>query len=143
MTIFLSFLGIILTVFLETSLIPLPFTLLLLFFLAIFTDGEWVFFLALFGGFLLDSLFFRAIGTTEMFFVIVLGILFAYRRKFEVKSLPFLAGISATTVIVYAFIFSLQNAFVMAFLSLLVVIAGYFSVLFWESKRTHKVSYSN
>ncbi len=78
-----------LVIILEGSFISIPFALLFLLFLVLKNREPWVFVLAFFSGFLLDSLYLRSFGATSIFFLIFLFAVTLYEKKFEIENLSF------------------------------------------------------
>ncbi len=89
----------------EATLWSLPLTLLLVVYFGITNRSNWIFFFALIAGMLVDSLTFRPLGVSSFFFLLTLGAIFLYGRKFETD--PILFGILFTTLasIVYVVVF--------------------------------------
>src|SRR5260221_3325196 len=108
----------------EEPRIGMPLTLLCLIALAIFLVKEWVFFLAVAAGILLDSLTFRFFGANALFFLVTIGTLFLYQKKFETHHMFFGVSFTILASSVYLLLFE-QEYFVssllcITFLSLLV-----------------------
>lgn len=92
-------------VLLEVTFIPLPLTLLALIFFGIYQRRPWIFFLAVFSGLLLDGLTFRLLGVSSLFFLIMIGALFLYSRKFETHHIFFGTLFVTLASVVYLLIF--------------------------------------
>lgn len=89
MKIAFSCLSIVLAIFLEVAIVHAPLTLLTIILCGIFLKKQWLFFIALVAGIVLDSLLFRVLGIDSLLFVLILGVIFLYSRKFEIDSFPF------------------------------------------------------
>src|SRR5690242_19776769 len=97
--------------------IKLPFLLICLGIFAIINRSEWDFFLAIFLGIIIDSLSFRLIGESSIFFVIYIGLIFLYQRRFEIQTVQFVFFISAVGVFVYLLFFGSQNILLQSIVS--------------------------
>ncbi len=75
---------------LQGSLFSFPLVFVLLTAIAIKDRKTWIFTLAFFSGLILDSLYFKTIGTTSIFFLLFVFALFTYERKFETDSAFFI-----------------------------------------------------
>jgi len=98
------------SIILEASITTIPFIVVILLFLAVFYQKAWVFFLGLIAGILFDSLSFRPLGESSMFFLVFLYLVFLYRRKFEIDTLPFF--IIANTIASICFLILLGADFI-------------------------------
>lgn len=105
MKIVISCLAILLAIFLESAIVHVPLTLTTIILCGIFLKKQWLFFVALIAGMILDSLLFRPLGIDSLLFIVTLGIIFLYSRKFEIDSLPFFLVFSFLAVSVTALIF--------------------------------------
>src|SRR5689334_21830140 len=102
--------GILLVFFtiLEATIIQLPLTLLLLLVITIFYRSEWSFIFAIAIGIILDSLLFRPIGETSLFFCVFLFLVFLYEQKFELKTPAFGVFMSLFGSLFYFLLFGYQ-----------------------------------
>lgn len=128
MGIFSFFLAVVASV-LEAFVLPIPLVLLAVIFFAVYQKKPWIFFVAIFAGLVLDSLFFRPIGVTSLFFLFVLGTIFLYGRKFEIQNMAFILTMIGVSSLLYLLIFGASNLFLQLFLSIiccLVCFAGMF-----------------
>lgn len=95
-------------VIIETTLIQLPLVMLLLLIATIIYRSEWVFIISTVLGVLVDSLLFRQIGQTSLFYLFfVLGI-FWYEQKFELRTVPFVSLMSCIGGLCYFLLFGSQ-----------------------------------
>jgi len=126
---------------LEAVVLPLPLTLVACIFLGIFYRKSWVFFIAIIAGVFLDSLTFRLLGMSSLFFLVTIGLIFLYGRKFETQHILFL--VSATTVgsLMYLLLFS-QFSFVIFWKIVLIdILAGFvFAGIFLLQSRLKSAS---
>ncbi|HSD98796.1 MAG TPA: hypothetical protein VLB73_03815 [Patescibacteria group bacterium] len=111
MRIFIWILLVCCAVFLEVSIVPIPFSLITLLYMCIISEEPLVFFVAIFAGILLDSLFFQTLGLRSVFFLVTLGLVFLYGRKFEVKNTLFIFGATIVSSFAYFLLFGYQNLF--------------------------------
>lgn len=103
--------------FLQTAFFSLPCVLLILILLTILIKELWLFPVAFGMGLLLDIMLFHTVGISSIFFVIILGIIFLYDRKFEVQSIPFVIVFSFVAALCFGFIFQTGNGFLSALIS--------------------------
>lgn len=115
-----SLLFLFIALFLESTLIHVPLVLLVVIFVALFAKKEWSIFFAVGAGLLLDSLTFRLLGSTSVFFLVTVGILLLYGRKFETNNILFGILFTCLASIFYLFLFGNQQFF----LALLIVTAS-------------------
>ncbi|HXS14910.1 MAG TPA: hypothetical protein VN711_02190 [Candidatus Saccharimonadales bacterium] len=90
---------------LEATVVKVPLVFLLIFLTALFVRKEWIFLAAIASGVLLDSVTFRFLGESSLFFMCFLGILFAYEKKFETQSLGFVMTALGIGTFFYALFF--------------------------------------
>ncbi len=110
--------GIVIGAFLESTFFHVPFVLIILLLTVIFIQKPWIIFLSIPAGFLLDSLAFRVIGESSLFFAVMMGIFFAYGKKFELESLGFMVFASGLTSLVYFLIFGSETIVIQTGLSI-------------------------
>lgn len=75
---------------LQGSLISFPFVFVVLTIIAIKKKENFLFLLAFLSGLILDSFYFRTLGTTSLFFMLFIFAIYAYERKFEVNTSSFI-----------------------------------------------------
>lgn len=105
-------LGIIGGAFLEALVFKVPFVLIVLLLTLVFVHKPWIILLSIPAGVLLDSLTFRVLGGSSLFFAICMGLFFAYGRKFEIQSIGFVIFASGITSAFYFFLFGSENIFI-------------------------------
>ena len=100
------------SILLESSVttIPLVFLVLLSFF--VLQRKEWVFALAFLAGIFLDVLSFRIVGTTSIFFLVFLFLVFLYERKFETATSYFIFATSLAGSILFLSLFSYNGVII-------------------------------
>ncbi len=76
-------------ILLQGTLISLPLVLDLLLILYIYKKSEWVLIVAFISGFLVDILTVRQLGSTALFYLISLILVFLYERKYEIQTKEF------------------------------------------------------
>lgn len=89
-----SWLLFILLVLIEGTMTSLPLVLIFLLCLMVMKRAEWIFLLALVSGVVLDIFTLRPIGTTSLLLVIFVFMVLLYERKYEIATIPFVAGAS-------------------------------------------------
>ena len=90
-----------LALFFETTFLALPLVLIAIVLFGVVYKEAWIFPVAFGAGILLDMLSFRTVGVTSLFFVITLSLVFLYKRKFEIQSLPFVVVASFLIALAY------------------------------------------
>lgn len=116
------------SLFLETTFLSLPLVLLSLILLGVLFREEWIFPVAFVMGILLDMLSFHTLGMSSIFFVVMLGIIFLYQRKYEIQSIQFVTISTFLAALSYGFIFS--STYVLGQAVVLGILAG---GVFWLS----------
>src|SRR5579859_7713236 len=94
-----------LSVYLEGTFTTIPFCLASLLIFYILYRHEALFFIAFFCGIFLDVFLLRGFGTTSIFFILYLGIIGLYERKFEIQSYQFVIFASFLGGLLYSIIF--------------------------------------
>lgn len=123
MKLFILFLGLIVSILLETTVVDLPFVLLWLLLFVVFTREEWVFIVAVLSGFILDSLYVTTFGMHALFFAVFCLLLFLYEQKFELQSISFVAVMSCIGSVVYLLLFGSSNFLLQVLFSSCLVVA--------------------
>lgn len=95
-------------IFLESTIITIPLTLLIILFAAVILKNNDVFILAFFSGLLLDILRLGTIGLTSAYFVLFVMLIFLYQKKFEIESISFISISALLGSFIYLF-FSNSN----------------------------------
>ncbi len=98
-----------------------PIVFILIIFLA-FERKTWIFFLAFFGGIILDLMFFRFLGATSLFLAIFIFLIFLYEKKFEIYTLPFVLTVSFVGSALYLVIFGYNYIFQQAIVSSIIAV---------------------
>lgn len=93
------------SLWLEAAVVRVPLVFLVIFLTALFVRKEWIFLAAIGLGILLDSVTFRILGESSLFFICFLGILFAYEKKFETQNLGFVMVALGIGTFFYALFF--------------------------------------
>lgn len=120
------------TIFLESIWIQLPLTLIVLLVLAIFLKREWIFFVAVVAGIFLDSVSFRLLGVSSIFFCCCLVLIFLYEKKFEIQSVAFVAGATFVATLGYLLVFGFGNIVFQLITSVVVAIGIYGVAIGWQ-----------
>ena len=114
------------SVFLEATLITVPLTLLIVIFSAVTLKNNDVFILAFLSGLLLDILTLGTIGLTSAFFILFVMLIFLYQKKFEIESLSFVAISTFTGSIIYLFLTHSNHLIPEALLSTFLMFSSFF-----------------
>lgn len=113
-------------ILLETSIIQLPFVLLLILVTTIMYKSEWVFIAGIFLGLLIDGLSFRHLGYTSIFYTVFLLFIFMYEQKFELRTIAFAALMSFIGGFFYFLIFGYQILIIQVILTTLAGVLLFF-----------------
>ncbi|MBI4098023.1 MAG: hypothetical protein HY426_03195 [Candidatus Levybacteria bacterium] len=115
----------IVSIILESTLITLPLSLLIIIFSSIVLRKNEVFILAFFAGLFLDILGLRDIGLSSAFFVAIVFIVFLYQKKFEIKSLTFIAVSAFIASLGYLMIQGTSYALLQTVIATLIISASF------------------
>lgn len=134
---YLPFLLLIIVFFLESAIFSWPLVLGMLILLTSLYRAQWVMAVAFVSGILLDILTFHIIGSSSLFFVGVLALVFLYQRKFQIES-PFFVGISVFVFsLLYSAVFIHRYSFLSAVLTAVVISGVYLGLsLVQEPKKS-------
>lgn len=121
---------------LESTIINFPFVLIILLIGNIIWEDAAILVVGCLGGFLLDSIGFRLLGSSALFFLCMLLLIFLYRQKFEIKTLTFVVGMTALSSLVYTILFSYQKVWLQVIVSC--VVAGVIFVIYSLTQRNEK-----
>lgn len=135
----LYFLSAVIALFVESLFFQIPITLIVITYVAIFQKKEWVIPFTVFIGILLDSLTFRPIGVTSLFFLCVIGLLYLYKKKFETNHALFGIVFTILACVFYIFVFDYQQIFLATLWSVFLaslLFFGSFFLVSWQSKES-------
>ncbi len=124
---------------LEGTVISLPLSLISLIFLSTTKKHLSVFYLAIISGLILDLITLRPLGTTAIFYVLFLFLLFLYERKYETSTLPFILVAVFVGVISYSVIFNIAHLVLQIILSMLILTI----INTLSAKHLSKIRYDN
>ena len=121
-----------LAILLEVTIIQLPFVMLLLLLITVMYRTEWVFILSIFLGILVDSLLFRHLGVTSLFYLCFSLGIFWYEQKFELRTIPFVGLMSSIGALAYFLLFGSQMLFLQIIMTCAVGILLFLGFSFFE-----------
>lgn len=121
------------TIFLESVWIHIPLTLIVLLVMAIYLKKEWVLFVALLAGIFLDSVSFRPLGVSSIYFCCCLLLIFLYEKKFEIQTVAFVAGATAIATLGYLLLFGFGNIIFQLAASVAIAVGIYGGVIGWKT----------
>ncbi|HYK08184.1 MAG TPA: rod shape-determining protein MreD [Candidatus Eisenbacteria bacterium] len=121
----LYFFSLLLAIGLEATIFSVPLTLVSIIALCVMQRKEWVYIVAVAAGLLLDSLTFRPLGVNALFFLIAVGLIFLYQKKFETHHMLFGVLFSLVASGIYLVLFT-NEPFVASMCS----VAGLSSLIF-------------
>lgn len=125
-------------VLLEATLMQLPLALVALIVFSVLERRAWILLLGVFAGLLLDSLTFRLLGTSSIFFLVVLGLLFLYKKKYETYHIGFASVFLFVACLVYELIFGLPSIFLATLLATFIGIVILLLIQYLASNRHQK-----
>lgn len=128
------------SLFLEVTVSSVPLVLLSILLFAILYKESWIFPAAFLMGILLDILLFQTVGIRSIFFVVILGAVFLYQRKFEIQSLPFVGIATFLIAALYGSIFGLGYPVLIAVVSSIFAGIIFFGVSVFSGNTTLKKS---
>lgn len=111
------FLLLFIAILLEATITSLPLGFIVLLCGAVVYKQTGVLVIAFVSGLVLDILLFRIVGTTSLFFLVMLLLAFLYERKFEIQSIPFVAVFSFIGSLAYCLIFIKSEILLQAIVS--------------------------
>lgn len=126
MKLFLLFLLLFPALLLETTVTTLPLILIVLICLSVLYQRAWILIVAFCVGIILDALSLRFLGSSSMFLLLFLGLVFLYERKFEIQTDPFVLIASFVGSITFLKIFGYQQIFLQSIASTIIAV-----LLFW------------
>ena len=140
MRIWILSLVLLIAVLIEATFTSIPLVFLILINLLILEKNSWVFAAAFFSGLALDIFSMRFLGSSSLYFVILLFIISLYERRFEANNVYFVLLASFLGSFLYMIVFSerliLQQAVISAFIS-----AFIFYVLYFVRLRKKNLNY--
>lgn len=95
----------------ETSVSSLPLVLLFLIIVTVWRKSAHMLLLAFFSGLILDVLLVRNIGTTSIFFLVMIAGMILYQKKYELRSPFFVIPFSMVASMLYVVLFPVPQAF--------------------------------
>lgn len=84
--------------------------------------NPWVFIAAILGGLFTDIFFLRTLGSTSLFLVIFVFMIFLYQRRFEIQTMPFVFIGTFLGSVIYLKIFGYDQIFLQSIASSLLAI---------------------
>lgn len=112
----------------EGTTVPIPLAMLTLTILSIYSEKQSTFLLAILAGIFLDILQVRIVGTTSLVFLVIVFVIFLYKRKLATKNpvfigiAVFLSTIFYSFLIYQEFILALSQALMLTLLVLVPVL---------------------
>lgn len=132
---YLPFVLLIIALFLESTIFSWPLVLGMLIVLTVLYKQQWVMVVACISGILLDILTFHFVGSSSLFFLVVLELVFLYQRKFEIDS-PIFVGICVFVAsLLYGAVFIHRYSFFSAILTAVVITIMYVLLAFFQPQK--------
>jgi cell shape-determining protein MreD len=125
----LGFVGII-GLFIESSLVAIPFSLIFILLIFINRKDGMVFTIAFLLGIVLDILLIRQVGLTGLFFVVFLFLVSLYDRKYEINTWPFVLLSSFFGAAFYAQLFGTSDVLVTSFVTMIMSVVAFLCMKF-------------
>ena len=118
-------------IFLETYIVKMPFVTGILIIVTVLFPQWTIFLLACIVGIILDSVNFHSIGTSSIFFSVLIALLLLYSRKYEMQN-PVFVGVSIFVgSLLYGALFIHRYSFWSALICCIVLTAIYIGILFF------------
>lgn len=121
------------SILLESTLITLPLTLLIIIFASVVIKKNDIFILAFFSGLFLDILRLGTVGLSSAYFVVIVMVIFAYHKKLEITSLHFVLLITLFGVLGYLLLVGVNHIIFQSLVSTMLI-----TISFFVSKKTNK-----
>lgn len=121
------------SIVLESTIITLPLSLLIIIFSSITIRKNEIFALAFLAGLLLDVLALRSVGWSSLFFTITVFTIFAYQKKFEIDSLNFVFAVSFIASFGYLLTMGISFSLIQSLISVFIL-----SLSFLVFKKSNK-----
>ncbi len=134
------YLGIIISVFLQSTLSTIPIIIPILVYYFIFSKKMNAFGMALVSGIFIDIFLLNPIGATSLFLTIILFIISLYSKKFEIQTPIFLVLITFISTLIYSFLFSPDSSFQKAIFNIALALLILNIIKFWKKKNIHFTS---
>jgi cell shape-determining protein MreD len=130
----------IISLLLESTVIQLPLTLLLLIIVFVFRKSEDIFLLGFILGIFLDIFSFRQVGISSIFFISFLFLISLYDRKYEIRTLLFISIAAILGTSLYLWIDKAQHIVMLTSISACISIGYFFaaSVVFSHAEKGRK-----
>lgn len=125
----------------EATLIQIPLTLTMLLSIGILEKRGWILFVGLVAGLLLDSLTFRFMGISSLFFLCVLFLLYLYGKKFEIQHIGFDIFFCFTMSSIYGVFFGNQQPFLGALIACICLFCLLFPIQFFRTRKQQTARY--
>ena len=113
------------SILLESTILTLPLSLLILLFATVVVRKNDIFYLAFFAGLFLDIFAMRDIFGSSAFFVTLVLIVLLYQKKFEIESLHFVALTAFISTFIYLLFLGVSYAFLQAIISTVIISASF------------------
>lgn len=112
-------------ILLESTLVTIPISLLIIIFASIVIRKNEVFAMAFLAGLFLDILAIRDIGWSSAFFVTLVLIILLYQKKFEIESLHFVAITAFIGTFIYLLGVGVSYVFLQTIISTTIISASF------------------
>lgn len=110
----------------QSSFTTLPFLVATFTLLAVFFRKNWVVFVAFLCGILFDIMSFKTIGTTSIFLVAMIFLIYVYQNKFEIGNYHFVFASVFISSFLFLFFMNFNNIFFQSiFMALISAIVFY------------------
>lgn len=134
---YFTWLLLVLSAFLESTTHAIPLTLIFLLILFVHKKSADIFVWALVLGLILDILSVQIVGGTSLFYLLFLFFMYLYDRKYEIKTLPFVAIAAFFGSLIYLFIFNNQAIVIRAVESMIVAVMGFMILQYANKENKH------
>lgn len=126
--------------FLEITITSMPLLLLVFLFFWLATRDPIIFVFAFVVGIFFDLQSVGTIGVSSLFFVLFLGVIVLYERKFEIETFPFVFASSAIGSCLFLLLLGYHHVLEQSLLTGLIAVALFWGLITFNTKKTKEFS---
>lgn len=126
--------------FLEITITSMPLLLLVFLFFWLATRDPIIFVFAFVVGIFFDLQSVGTIGVSSLFFVLFLGVIVLYERKFEIETFPFVFATSVIGSCLFLLLLGYHHVLEQSLLTGLIAVALFWGLITFNTKKTKEFS---
>lgn len=119
------FLSIFFAIMLQASVTTVPLVLPIILFLSVVFRNNDVFFIAFLSGLFLDLLTFGRFGISSLYFTVLVFIVYAYQKRFEIETLHFITIFSFLGSLIYLVLVGSGHIFFQSVLATIISVSSF------------------